>query len=176
MTQVHPNIDNTRLNDGQLQAPLNGVNHGRVQKPNRHNLEFIGQERDISDFKRAARHSNWVGLFKYLLPIFAIVIIASLFAALMLRPKLQTNISIGSSGIADGKLIMNNPKLDGLDPQNRPYSVRAVRAIQSVEDPTLVDLDQIDAKLPMENGLWANVKAANGSFDVKQKKLELGGG
>ena len=140
------------------------------------NLDFIGRERDINDFKRAAKHSTWVGLLKYLLPVIALIIVVSIIAALILRQKAPVGISIGSTGIEDGKLVMNNPKLDGLDPQNRPYKVEAIRAIQSIENPTLVNLELIQAKIPMEDGLWANIRAGNGSFDVTEKKLELGGG
>ncbi len=148
------------------------------QTPNesrRNSLEFIDRERDISDFKRAAKYSNRVELMKYVLPAAGMLIIAMIVAALLLRPKLPVNITIGDSGIEDGKLVMNNPKLDGFDPKNRPYSVEAVKAIQSIENPTLVELDEIKAKLPLADGLWANIKAGNGSFDVTEKKLELGG-
>jgi len=146
------------------------------QATHQHNLEFIGREREIGDFENAARHSRRVVVLKKLLPLTGIIIIALILAALLLRPKLPVNITIGSAGIEDGKLVMQNPKLNGFDPQNRPFSVEAVRALQSVEDPTQVELDQIKAKLPMEDGVWANIVAGNGSFDVTEKKLELGGG
>lgn len=146
------------------------------QPRQRQDLDFIGRERDIGDFKKAARHSNRVELLKYVLPIIGMIIIALIMAALILRPKLPVDISIGKTGIEDGKLVMDNPKLDGFDPDNRPYSVEADKAIQSVDNPTLVDLDKIKAKVPMAEGLWANILAGNGSFDVTDKKLELGGG
>jgi len=139
-------------------------------------LAFIGHEREVGEFENAARHSRRVGLFKALLPLIGVVIIALILAALVSRPRLPANITIGSTGIEDGKLVMRNPKLNGFDPQNRPYTVEAIRALQSVEDPTQVELEQIQAKLPMQEGVWANITAGNGSFDVDEKKLELGGG
>lgn len=139
------------------------------------NLGFIGKDRDIGDFKHAAKHSSRVGYLKYILPITGLIIILLILAALLFRPKLPVNITIGDSGIEDGKLVMSNPKLDGFDSNNRAYSVEAEKAIQSIEHPTLVELVLITAELPMADGLSAHVKAGNGSFDVTAKKLELGG-
>ncbi len=142
----------------------------------KHDLEFVGRERENSDFEKAQRHTKRVGWLKYLLPITAFVIISSIAAALMLRPTIPVNISVGKIGLEEGKLVMNNPKLNGFDPKKRPFSVEAARAIQSVEDPTKVEMEKIIAKLPMEEGLFANVNAGNGSYDATAKTLELGGG
>lgn len=139
-------------------------------------LDFIGGERKQGDFDRANRHSKRVGKLKYLFPITAVVIIVLIIGALVLRNSLPQNITIGDTGIEDGKLVMSNPKLNGFDPKKRPYSVEAERAIQSVEDPTHVEMVKITAKLPMEEGLFADVVAGNGSYNATDKKLELGGG
>lgn len=141
----------------------------------KHGLAFIDQDRDIGDFKRAARYSIRVEYLKYILPGVGLLIILLLLGALLFRPKLPINITIGASGIEDGKLVMNNPKLDGFDPKNRAYSVEARKAIQSIENPTYVELIEIKAKVPMADGLFADIEAGNGSFDVTAKKLELGG-
>ena len=171
MTQVQPYFENNLT----LHSTADGV-VADVENAHAHNLDFIDRERETSDFEKAARHSKRVGALKYLLPIVAFVIISLIGAALVLRPKLPVNISVGKTGIEDGKLVMNNPKLNGFDPKKRPFAVEAARAIQSVEDPTKVELDKIKAKLPMEEGLFANIKAGNGSYDATAKTLELGGG
>ncbi len=145
------------------------------QDKSNHNLRFVDQDRDIGDFKRAVKYSIRVEYLKFILPIVGLIIIALLLTALLFRPKLPVNITIGDSGIEDGKLVMNNPKLDGFDPKNRAYSVEAEKAIQSIENPTFVELIRIKAKLPMADGLFADIDAGNGSFDVTAKKLELGG-
>ena len=44
---------------------------------------------------------------------------------------------------------MANPKLDGFTKQNRPYSMSAMRAIQDVSQQGIVELEGIDAKLPV---------------------------
>ncbi|MCF6320185.1 MAG: LPS export ABC transporter periplasmic protein LptC [Rhizobiaceae bacterium] len=180
MNQIRPHIATEPVDPVDLPAirDISGyqIAESEQQVAHRHNLEFIGREREVGDFENAAKHSRRVVVLKRLLPLAGIIIIALILAALFMRPKLPANITIGSAGIENGKLVMQNPKLNGFDPQNRPYSVEAVRALQSVEDPTQVELDQIKAKLPMEDGVWADIIAGNGSFDVTEKKLELGGG
>jgi lipopolysaccharide export system protein LptC len=176
LNQIHQQI-NIELEDiaqhGSAQYPSQSA---QLTKKRVHDLDFIGRERNIGDFERAAKHSSRVGWLKYILPAIGVIIIVLILAVLMLQPKLPLNITIGNSGIEEGKLLMNNPKLDGFDPKNRAYSVEAARAIQSIEDPTLVELEEIKAKLPLADNLWANITAGNGSFDVTEKKLELGGG
>ncbi len=176
MNQIQPHNQISQDAMSKLQSFGGATGVGLPADQARHDLDFIGRERDIGDFRRAVKHSNRVELLKYLLPIIGMIIIALIMAALILRPKLPIEISIGDTGIEDGKLVMSNPKLDGFDPQNRPYSVEALRAIQSIENPTLVHLEKIKAKLPMNDSMWANITAGNGSFDVTHKKLELGGG
>ncbi len=148
----------------------------KPEKDRGNSLEFINGARETKDFERALNHSKRVGLLKYALPASAMAIIALIIAALVLRPELPADISIGKTGIEDGKLVMQNPKLNGLDDQGRKFSLNASRAVQSVENPTQVELEKIVAKLPMEGGIFANIKAGNGSYDASEKNLELGGG
>lgn len=177
MNQIQPNIG-VQFGNGAHEKPLGHASlNGQLPEPaDHHGLEFIGGERATEDFERAAKHSKWVQLLKILLPLVGVLIIVIILAALVLRPTLPVDISIGNAGIEDGKLVMNNPKLNGFDENNLPYFVEAMRAIQSVEDPTQVELDRINAKLPMKKDVWANIEAGNGSFNATDKKLELGGG
>lgn len=139
-------------------------------------LDFVDHQRQSGDFQRAKRHSKRVSQLKWLLPISAFIIIAMVIAAFVFRTVVPVNITIGKTGVENGKLVMNNPNLNGFDAKKRPFSLKADRAIQSVEDPTQVELENIVAKLPLADKLFADVVAANGSFDANSKNLELGGG
>ena len=107
MNRIQPHIQITQ--DAVAEPQSLGDAAGIAQPPNqvRHDLDFIGSDRDIGDFKRAAKHSSRVELLKYLLPIIGMIIIALIMAALILRPKLPVDISIGDTGIEDGKLVMS---------------------------------------------------------------------
>ena len=54
------------------------------------------------------------------------IIIAAYLYSLFSLPAIDP----GEARIADGKLVMNNPKISGADSNNRPYTLTAVRAVQ----------------------------------------------
>ena len=44
---------------------------------------------------------------------------------------------------------MANPKLDGFTKENLPYSMTATRALQDFDKNGIIDLEGIDARLPV---------------------------
>ena len=72
-----------------------------------------------------------------------------------------------------GKLTMANPKLDGFTKENRPYSMRAARAVQDVSNTSIFELDDIQAKLPLSDENWANVVTAKGIYDKDKNTLTI---
>jgi lipopolysaccharide export system protein LptC len=77
------------------------------------------------------------------------------------------------SAFSDGKLVMANPKLDGLTKENLPYSLNALRAIQTVDKEGIVELEGIDAKLPISADNVATVGASHGIYDRDKNTLDL---
>jgi lipopolysaccharide export system protein LptC len=124
-------------------------------------------------FRRARRQSLAVRALKVLLPGLAILI-AVVFAAYsyLLTPG-EVSIDILGSSYSDGKLTMANPKLDGFTKENRPYSMRAARAIQDVTNTSVFQLDDIQAKLPLSDGNWADVVTAKGIYDKDKNTLDI---
>ena len=68
---------------------------------------------------------------------------------------------------------MKEPKLAGVDKNDRAYDVRAFRAIQDLTNPGTVELEKIDAKLPIGANAFAHVDADAGSYDTTNEKLNL---
>lgn len=128
------------------------------------------------EFQKASNHSRQVKIMKILLPVIAIGLVLAVGLAFIVYSTANVGISVRSAGIADGKLVMRNPKLDGYDGENRPFKLEADKAIQTIEDPTQVELERIEGKIPMLNNGWVKISAANGNFNTETKKLELGGG
>ena len=124
-------------------------------------------------FRRARRHSRAVRILKILLPGLA-VLIALVFTAYsyLLTPG-GVSIDILGSSYSDGKLTMANPKLDGFTKENRPYSMRAARAVQDVTNTSVFELDDIQAKLPLSDGNWANVVTAKGIYNKDKNTLDV---
>jgi len=123
-------------------------------------------------FHRARRHSRAVTALKVVLPALAILIVGGFSAySYLLTPGVT--IDVLGTGYSDGKLTMANPKLNGFTRENRPYSMRAARAVQDVTNTSLIELDDITAKLPVSDGNWANVRAAKGIYNKDKDTLQV---
>lgn len=124
-------------------------------------------------FRRARRHSRAVRTLKVLLPGLAILIAVgfTIYSYLLTPGGMAVDI-IGSS-YSDGKLTMANPRLEGFTKENRPYSLKAARAVQDVTNTDIVQLNDITAKLPVSDDNWANVSAAKGTYNKKEDTLDV---
>ena len=129
--------------------------------------------RTQNDFFNAQRHSRMVKRFKILFPIIAGIILFALIGIGLFYRQLPDNVSVNSAAISDGNLVMESPNLDGFDDDNRPYSVKADRAIQSLENPDVINLEGIHAQLPLDDKNFAKIDANNGIYNNKAKTLRL---
>ena len=133
----------------------------------------MANRRDEMDFRHARRHSMIVGLLKKVLPAVAIVSGVSFVALAAISYVPVTDLSIGGASLKDGKLVMETPKMAGFDSKNRPYDVRALRALQDLSKPDLIELEKIDADLPMDEKSFAKLTADEGTYDSETEKLQL---
>jgi lipopolysaccharide export system protein LptC len=124
-------------------------------------------------FRRARRHSAVVRALKLLLPAAAIIIALSFFTYSYIFTPAQISVDLLNTGFKDGKLIMSNPKLEGFTRDNRPYRMHAAKAIQSVSDTNLIELEKISAHLPISDGNWADVAADQGFYDKDKNTLDI---
>ena len=138
-------------------------------------MDFLGGERDLRSFNRAHRHSGIVRFLRIALPLTAVAIIAILVSAYFWSQSMLPNLKIETTAIIDSKMVMKNPELNGVDKDNRPYNLTAREAITDPEKPRQVELLEIDANVPMDQGLFAKVLAGTGFYDAEAKLLNLGG-
>jgi lipopolysaccharide export system protein LptC len=66
------------------------------------------------------------------------------------------------------------PRYQGLDEQNRPFTVTATVATQT-EDPDIVDLDRPRADVLLTDGSWVLLESKEGRFDKGRHLLDLSG-
>ena len=160
------------LEDGPaLQSEIAGpADYGAVSSDN---LDFIQVDRRDGEYEKALRHAKRVKILKFALPIFGVIIIIAMVLALIINSFLSGPIEIGAITLDEKKLVMEKPNLNGVDRNNRPFQLSADRAIQDITDPTKVELSQISATLPLEDGISASVKAEHGSYDSVAKTLVL---
>lgn len=136
-------------------------------------LDFIAAKRIDSEYEEAKRHAKRVRFLKIALPITGVVIISIVLLALLVRQLLLPEFDLDAISMQDGKLVMENPNLNGVDRDKRPFSLSADSAIQDADQPKRVELIEIKAKLPMDDTNFANITAGNGVYDAEEKTLVL---
>lgn len=114
-------------------------------------------------------------LLKTVLPVLAFAMAASFIAYSYRTSPDAIAVSADGAAYSDGKLVMANPKLDGFTKDNRPYNMTAARAIQDFQNEGIVELEGINAKLPMDEGNWASVTAPGGTYDRDKNTLDING-
>ncbi|MEM9733517.1 MAG: LPS export ABC transporter periplasmic protein LptC [Pseudomonadota bacterium] len=130
-------------------------------------------QRSARDFRAARRHSGLVKTLKFVLPTCAFLIVGTFgtMSALNFVPGIE-NIE-GTLGLENGQLVMDKPKMAGFDKNERAYEVQAQRAIQDLSKPGIVELESIDATLPLGATGFADVEAGAGTYDTKNEWLSL---
>lgn len=124
-----------------------------------------GYARTQQAFARAQRHSRRIRILKIVVPAAAAMIAVGFFAiSYLLTPK-STELVSTSSAMADGKLVMANPKMEGVTSDNRSYAMNAIRAIQDMKTPNIIELEELSARLPIGADAWATVDAPHGTYD-----------
>ncbi len=107
---------------------------------------------------------------------------AALAAALLLTLGANYMPSVGSLRLPGelGKLVikgtkvtMQQPRLTGYTADSRPYEFTANTAEQDITKPDLMELNQIHAKIELEDKSMVNLTANSGSYDMKTELLTL---
>ncbi len=99
-----------------------------------------------ADFQRAQAHSSKVRMLKWSLPTLGLALALAFGGYTFLSRVPQLTYDIASVAYADGKLVMANPKVNGVTAENRPYSMTAARAVQDIANDVQVS-DQLIWKL-----------------------------
>jgi lipopolysaccharide export system protein LptC len=133
--------------------------------------------RGAADYVRAHRHSRRVKFLKYALPTIAAASVAG-FILTMRFADITGAALVGLSGIniQEKRLVMDAPHMSGYDADRRPYEVKAIKALQSLDNPKMVTLDTIDAKFGTDGPDTVRVKARSGLFNGNQNSLLLQNG
>ena len=124
----------------------------------------------------ADRHSRRVRTLKIGLPLAGLALIGGFLALTMLRIDAPAGFSLDGVGLDDGRIVMQNPKMEGLTAENRPYEVKAREAVQVKGSDEQVELSDISAKLPLSADETGDLTAKTGLLDNASRTLALTGG
>ena len=123
------------------------------------------------------RYSIFVGFMKMLLPAVAVALILLVVA----WPKFvfddnRFRLSISKLGPEQAEsLTMLNARFDGVDEENRPYTLTADMATQSEREKDLVDLELPKADITLPDGTWLALTAQQGQYRRERQVLDLAG-
>jgi len=135
------------------------------------------KERGASYFERAQRHSRHVRWLRIVLPTLAFLGIAGFFALVQFAPNPESAIvSLAGINVESKSVTMEKPHISGFEGTRRSYEVTAVRAVQDLNNPKIVTMDKITARLGTGDGGTARVQAATGIYDGNTSKLRLSDG
>ncbi|CAN7335285.1 LPS export ABC transporter periplasmic protein LptC [Mesorhizobium sp. LjRoot246] len=124
-------------------------------------------------FDRAQRHSRRVRVLKFAVPVAAALIAIAFPVYSYLAAPVSVTVQAEGTAFSNGKLVMANPKLNGFTKQKQPYSMTALRAIQDVSTQGIIELEGIDAKIPVGPDNIAAIKASRGTYDRNGNTMNL---
>ncbi|MBB3946783.1 lipopolysaccharide export system protein LptC [Rhizobium skierniewicense] len=133
---------------------------------------FASSHGHADTYAMALRHSGRVRKLKVILPLGAAIISLSFIAVSLVRTWVPDEVTLESSKVENGKLVMEKPALAGRNNSGFDYSMNAERALQDIASPNLMTLEKVLAALPM-NDIVAQVVAQEGLFDRATNKLQM---
>ena len=124
-------------------------------------------------YARATRHSGTVRRLKILLPVLAVVISLVFVAVSWIRTMFPENLSISGARIENGRVVMEKPAISGRNEDGISYFMNARRALQAIMNPSDIELEDIDAAVPVRGDLVARIKASGARYDRDTDKLDM---
>ncbi len=124
-------------------------------------------------YQAAVAHSIRVRKLKVLLPVAAAVISFAFIGVAIIRSYVPENLSIESARIEDGKIVMERPAISGRNSDGINYSMVADRALQDIENPNKITLQDVKAAVPINDEVIARVAATGADFDRGSDILDL---
>jgi len=123
-----------------------------------------------------ARRRIAVAIAKRALPLAAV----GLLAVMALWPEIESNAERGRvafrriTEVRPDALMVREPRYQGVDEQNRPYTLTANSAVQAGQE-DIVQLQAPRADLLLTDGGWIYLEADQGRFDKPRNHLDLQG-
>jgi lipopolysaccharide export system protein LptC len=127
-------------------------------------------------FRTARRHSRAVRFMRVTIPMLVVLLLGGFALAAYLNPlralaKLPVNVN--DLVVSGTKITMEKPRMTGFTKDARAYEFHADAAAQDLTKPDIVELQNIRAKLQMQDESIMDMSADAGVYDTKREMLEL---
>jgi hypothetical protein len=134
----------------------------------------IDAETRAKSFGKARRHTSFVKLMRFLLPVISVGLVVGYGLAA------KTKLKVGNGEFDPGQLeldttnlTMKNPKYDGFGKDGSKFHIESASAQQDLKRTGPVLLNEIDGVFTQVNDNKIRIKAASGVYDQKADTLEL---
>ncbi len=126
-------------------------------------------------FQKARRHSRWVRIAKWAIPLGAVGGLAAVILVVVFDPfRNIQGLSLGALSVSGTQVTMESPRLTGYRNDTRPYEVTATAATQDVRQPHLVELQNMRARLVTDDkGGTTRLEALKGVLDTQKEQMQL---
>jgi lipopolysaccharide export system protein LptC len=126
-------------------------------------------------YQSALRHSRFVRWLRLGVPAGIAAVLLAVVAANYMPQVGGFRLpgELGKLVIRGTKITMEQPKLTGFTADSRSYEFTANAAAQDITKPDLVELQQLHAKMQMEDKSTVEMTASTGIYDMKTEKLLL---
>jgi lipopolysaccharide export system protein LptC len=127
-------------------------------------------------FRAATRHSRRVRWLRVGIPVLLMVSVlvfglATWFSSWGLLVRLPGN--LGNLVISGTKITMEQPRLTGFTRDSRAYEIVARAASQDIARPETMELQELNAKIEMQDKSAVHMTAVRGIYDSKADTLKL---
>lgn len=123
--------------------------------------------------RRARRHSRFVRLMRYMLPVAAFLVLAGVFLPMIVVPRLPLGIDLSGVSFDGREVTMTKPHLTGRGNNGQSYEVRAERAVQDVAENRVLELFDVAGRIVEASGRETQLSAEFGRYDNETKMLRL---
>jgi lipopolysaccharide export system protein LptC len=145
-------------------------------EPRHSGFDRTSRARMGQKFRAARRHSLRVRLLRVALPVGIMLLLGAVVGLTYFNPvRLLTRLPLdpGKVTISGTKVTMAAPRLAGFTNDQRAYELTARAASQDVTKPNLLELQDIRAKVELQDKAIVELKAANGTYDRASEMLTL---
>jgi lipopolysaccharide export system protein LptC len=140
-----------------------------------HDGAFVSRGDTDPAYRAALRHSRYVRWLRVIVLASIAAVLVGVVAENYLPSVGEIRLpgELGKLVIKGTKITMQQPKLTGYTADSRPYEFTAITAAQDITKPDMVELQQLHARLQMEDKSTVEMTAPTGTYDMKAEKLVL---
>jgi lipopolysaccharide export system protein LptC len=126
--------------------------------------------------RKAGRHSILVRIVRIVLPVGVVVgltmlVLFTYFAPMQMFDKLPS--VSGKLAVQGSKITMELPRIAGFTRDSRAYELNAETAVQDITKPDIVELQNLRAKMEMQDKDVVQVTANAGTYNTKADRIVL---